>query len=435
MNFREWFLEAHTMEPPKVFKQGGHLHRNNVFYLDNKGQIQSGYPGDHVPYVERVYGELRLHYLSPQSKLFRDLAQALVKMYGKIILDAEVSMFNFSHPETGRKTYSRTVRYWLSQSKGGYSLKNIPQYLYHGTCTNLWHDNIRNEGLLPRMLNKNGAAGSYGAANMDSLSHKDKIYLSTHPDIAARAASRQAASRHGGNPLILKIDARELDRNKFGNDEDAEKYTKDSIQFMGAVAYAGRIPARLITPFVMGVKTDETSHRADKWVPFKDVGMAEHPLTTKLKGQPQWFSSHDSPYYWALVDAGIVKNVEYTTPSGHRETKIEIRPGITDEEIRAIIKNSPWVQDAEATVKDVNNWGMSGLKSLDRTKRPENLTSEQEKVLDLLLKSGLYREPDGYFELTYFKTEPAIKLARMAYAEKIDYRKLTAIIKSIVEKQ
>ena len=152
---------------------------------------------------------------------------------------------------------------------------------------------------------------------------------------------------------------------KFGNDEDSREV--DSVRQMGTIAYSGRIPASIIQPMVMGIKTNPDSFRFDKWVPYKETEMTEHPLTTKLKGNPSFLSDYDSPYYYALLDAGYIEVTEGKDANGFstgKQTKI-VKP-ITDAIIRQLIKNSPWAPTAAAIMKDVNNFGMSGLKSLNR---------------------------------------------------------------------
>jgi hypothetical protein len=448
MDFKKWLNEV-TADPSynplarKLYKNQGskpHLSGSRVFYVD-RGKIIDGYPSGGTswhPYYELNPNarSIQLHNVDPSGKEFRQVVKYLKKFIPKID-DFEVSLMNLSHPENAtRGKYYHNVSYWLGQKDTSVNpQQKLPEFLYHGTSTELWYSGIKSKGLMPRNTNPSGATGSYGASG--ALSHGDKVYLSVHPDLSTRGAAKQASSAHGGQPLIVKIRTDGLDLNKITGDEDMDKEYQSTVkqakemgqrvpsfasvsqQRMGAVAYAGRIPASLIQPFLMGKR--QINGIVDKWEPFQDIGQDEHALTKKLK-QGGWFSSYDSPYFYALVDEGILKPTE----KDRLHYEVADPSSITDELVRALIKKSPWVVDANTISKELNDYGKN-IKNLHYypTKVEE---PKLQKIIDMLVDSHIYliqkNTPPYRDYLSYYSwdaTPKAIKLAKDLHKNKMSY--------------
>lgn len=358
---------------------------------------------------------------------------------------------NLSHPEhSTRGKYYHKVSYWIGQKDTSVNPRQkLPEFLYHGTSTELWYSGIKSKGLMPRNTNPSGVTGSYGASG--ALSHGDKVYLSVHPDMAARGAARQASSAHGGQPLIVKINTQGLDLDKITGDEDMDREYQSTVaqakekgqrvpsfasvsqRRMGSVAYIGRIPASLIQPFLLGKR--EPNGMIAKWEPFQDVEQEEHALTKKLKSGGWSFSSYDSPYFYALVDEGILKPTE----QDRLHYVVADPSSITDKQIRDLIKRSSWVMDAHAASKDLNDYGRK-LKNLNYY--PTKVDEPQlQKIIDLLVGSRIYHVQKNspphrdYLSYDSWDTIPkAIKLGKDLSKNKLSYNDLLNAIDEIGEK-
>jgi hypothetical protein len=459
MDFKKWLNEV-TADPSynplarKVYRNQGskpYLSNSKVFHVDG-GKIVDGYPPSGTSfhaYYELYPRSIQLHNVDPSSKEFKQVVKYLRKFIPKID-DFDVSLMSLSHPETGnRKKYYHKVSYWIGQKNTDINPRQpLPEFLYHGTSTELWYSGIKKRGLMPRNMNASSAAGSYGASG--ALSHGDKVYLSVHPDMAARSAARQASSAHGGQPLILKISTKGLDVDKFTGDEDMDREYQSTVKLakekglrvpsfarvsqsrMGSVAYIGRIPASLIQPFLIAKK--EQSGMIAKWDQFSDVEQDEHALTKKLK-QGGWFSSYDSPYFYALVDEGILKSTE----EDRHHFEVADPSSITDKQVRDLIKRSPWVMDAHAIAKDLGDWGRQ-LKNLHYSPTKVEEPNLQ-KIIDLLVNAGIYHiqknTPPYRDYLSYDSwgtTEKAIKLGKELYKNKLSYHDLLSAIDEINKK-
>lgn len=460
MDFKKWLNEV-TADPSynplarKIWRNPGtktYLSGSRIFYVD-RGKIVDGYPGGSSwhPYYELNPNArtIQLHNVDPSGKEFKQVIKYLRKHISDID-NFDVHLMNLSHPEhSTRGKYYRKVRYWIGQKDTSVNpQQKLPEFLYHGTSTELWYSGIKSKGLMPRNTNPSGVTGSYGASG--ALSHGDKVYLSVHPDMSTRGAAKQASSHHGGQPLILKISTKGLDLNKITGDEDMDKeyqattkqakergervpsFASVSQQRMGAIAYTGRIPATLIEPFLLGKR--EPNGLVAKWEPFQDIGQEEHALTKKLK-QGGWFSSYDSPYFYALVDEGIVKPTE----KDRHHYEVADPTSITDKQVRDLIKRSPWVMDAHAITKELNNYGQNikGLYYYPTKVEEPNL----QKIIDLLVASGIYHiqknAPPYRDYLSYDSwdgTPKAIKLAKDLFKNKLSYSDVLKAIDEIDKK-
>ena len=326
---------------------------------------------------------------------------------------------------TGNNQYNRTVGYWMKQKPVDINNK-IPTTLYHGTCTNLL-PTIEKKGLLPRSLT--GSTGSYGAQNVDSLSQHDLVYVSVHPDAATRTAAVQAARKHGGRPLILKIDSSQLFPERFVPDEDARhaKTAQDSVRTMSIMAYRGKIPAAIIQPFLLGKEETQNNRILINWFSYSPVPPEDHPWTTKLRNGEVPYSG--DPEHYIFKHAGIIGDEEYQTDYG-RQTRTVKKRDADNDEILDLLKNGGWAHNVNAIRKDLDNGyrgTLYGLKGLN----PPALPSSLQQTLDMLLRSGLAkRERDNSIYLTTWNAEKEIvALARLM--GRMDFRQFLQNVREI----
>ena len=392
-----------------------------VVQLDKDDWSQS------IPHVEiSPRGKtIKLQKLSPQSPDFRKIINALRSKYHDIDTWEVEVFFAAMHQQSGRSNWNRDVAYWLRQNT--VNLNNrLPQYFYHGTSTNQWYMGIKQKGLLPRSLS--GSSGSYGAQNIDSLSQSDLVYLSTHPDAAAREAARQAARKHGGRPLILRISSSGLFPEKFRPDEDAANRLRNasstmtaqgSVRMASIVGYTGRIGASVIQPFLIGKDNQLTSNNTIycKWEPFHDVPIGEHPLTQKLKDKQTPYVG-DAEYY-ALKDAGVIGQEQEKTASGWPTTRVVIKKDVDDNEVRTILKNAGWAQTVKAILKDLDDGYRGVLYRFKDRRVPDEISPEDELLVKPLLASKMVTKekwkdnPERYYLSSYDYEDKAIELAKL----------------------
>lgn len=444
MQFKNWYVlnEVRVADPVEFKKRL--LGKDEIpFYVDANGQISFGYDKSDTPAQGKFnlvhrgkYRRLNADNVQPTSKKFKDVIAAL-RPFVPDIDDYDVEVMVTGGSFVGRPNrYNRKVRYYLSQADTDFVGKRMPDFLYHGTCTELWYEGIKTQGLLPRKLNAIGGGGSYGNS-VGSISHDDKIYLSVHPDMACRSAATQAASKHGGQPLIVKVSTKGLYPEKFVQDEDFDWNLKKVAAFrnahsmrpqspaqasqlgMGAVAYVGRIPPSNITPFST---KEDTSVPGGKWFPFNDVARSDHPLTVKFNGRG--IDAYDSPYYYALLDSGL------GTPEDDEKTVKG--NGVPDAKVREVIRKSPWVVDAAAISKDVNDFGMSGVKSLADVKL-EKVSPGLKWATDILIKSRLYYDEKGYMSRidSWRPARKIIALSKLLHGARKSYQDLLAAVGQI----
>jgi hypothetical protein len=429
------------------------------FYVLCDGILTEHKPSEHFWKISRI--ELRpfnytllVHYLDPTSIVFSDVIEYFSKFYPNIY-EWDVEIFCKACHQLPAKygQYSRTVKYWMEQPRSDLGLNKLPKYLYHGTASELWYEGINIGGLKPRILGHTGAFGSYGAGG--ALSLEDRIYLSVHPDAAAREASYQAAQAHGGFPTILKIDTNYLDLNLFEPDEDADvdglakiyqslgcsipSLTTLSLRVMGTCAYRGSIPSEAIEPYIR-CTSKRQSDRSLRWIRWDNPPRTLHPISESLL-EP-WFNPA-LPVRLALYNAGIID----------MDGKLLI-DDVTDKKIRNILRNANWASLAACLIKELSGPGLKGIKELSYL--PANVAEPDiQLVINLLIKYGIYsadrdvykrynEELDEIFEVEKIyisytswwssRTDQVIALAKELVRHNISYEELFDIISRYKEK-
>ena len=418
MDFKNW-LEA-LFDPNitklKKFTSGdykGLLHQYALSIDDNGNVINHDF-NSKKPYVEIKPNkkEIDLQGLSPQSTQFHRIINAIKSKYPDIENWKVNHYFMAAHMSSASNRY-RTVGFWLSKPEIRLANK-MPQFFYHGTSTNLWYEGIKQRGLLPKKLT--GSAGSYGSQNIQALSHDDLVYLATDPDAATREAAKQAAKKHGGLPLIIRINTTGLDPNKLAPDEDTNQQSAQaSIDIASTLAYQGKIPPTNLEPFLIGEKKETKNSITYDWVKFHDVPVQEHPLTQRLKNNQVPYSNE--PEYFALLDAGIIQTTKKDNSAFPSYHDVVVNPqNINDQQIKQIIKNSGWTQNVKLILKDMEK-GYSGFLYQIKDKIiPKNLT--QNKLVKMIIDSQLVsiRDYQDKYLLSlndYKPTLSAIQLAKM----------------------
>lgn len=348
MNFSEWLRLDEAKIDPKLLRvrrirgddgKRNYLWRKMALMVDGSGNVVR-WDGEKESYMDfdPVNREIDLFYLSPQSKQFRSMIKALRPYFSNLGSFKVSHQFMAMHMVSGRPdTRYRTVDYWMSRPE--FKLANkLPKYFYHGTSTNLWYDGIKGKGLVPRDII--GSSGSYGAMSATALSREGLVYLSADPDFATREAASQAARRHGGLPLIIRVSTEGLDAAKFMPDEDTRMRTaQESLDIASTLAYKGRIPASNLEPFLMLRK------RGEKWVPFEDVEVSEHPLTDLIRSKHM--PHYGSYEHHVLYDAGIIGKLKTPDAWGSRESIEFLRTDVTDKEVRDLLKKNKWAVNVE----------------------------------------------------------------------------------------
>lgn len=441
MKFRDWLenLTEAKLDPTAlkrdvyrdIYGSTKKTYPQNSFSLtlDNNGNVVRYDYNSNKPHltINPKVKSIDLQKLSPQSSEFHKIIKALKSKY-QDINDWEINhYFMAGHLQPGNHYDKRKVGYYLKEPSIVLNNK-LPKYLYHGTSTNLWYDGISQKGLSPRKAT--GSSGTYGSQNVSSLSQDDLVYLSGHPDFATREAGKQASQKHGGLPLILRIDGKYLDPNKLQPDEDTRSNNpQGSFNISSTLAYKGNISVSGINTFLIGKKNIENNRIKYKWEPFNGVEISEHPLTALIKsGQTPY---KDDPNYYALKDAGIIDQEKVYNDDGHSYTKDVIKkPDVSDQEIKAIIKNSSWTQNVRLIIKDINDAYSGTLYSIKSIPNSTSFTPQQEKIINMLLDSGLVFNSGGYFDVHSWNPENgAIKLAKLM--GRMNFQELTTHIKNI----
>lgn len=386
INFKNW-LQNEAKFDPKITS-----HKTGIaLTLDAEGNV--------IPYdysmnkshmvIHPNAKNIDLQKLSPQSTEFRRIIKAIESKYSDIENWTVNHYFMAGHMQAAGQR-ARTVGYWLSRPEMRLSNK-MPKYFYHGTSTNLWYEGIKQKGLVPRSFT--GSTGSYGSQNISALSQGDLVYLSADPDAATREAAKQAAKKHGGKPLILRIDTNGLDINKLKPDEDTKAVTpQGSLDISSTLAYRGRIPAGNIEPFLLGTPKQKGNRLYDDWEKFYDVPIEEHPLTTKLKKGEAPYSN--DPEYYAFKDAGLIDRIRKYSDSGHSyENDVVKNPeNITDQQVKSILKNAGWTQNVKMILNDLSSGYRGILYQLKDRMIPKELLKD--KIIQMLLQSGLVNAAD-----------------------------------------
>lgn len=406
-NFKEWMnLQQEAKADPSKFSN-----KSQSLKLDDTGNIVGLTDEDYIKRINYFEinpkaGILTLQKMSPQAPQFRKIVNALKKKYQDI--DRwEVQIYGQAgHMMNGKPDQrNRTVGFWLGQTSVDINNK-LPKHFYHGTCTNLWYDGIKKNGLLPRKVS--GSSGSYGSQNVDSLSRDSMVYLSTHPDAAAREAAVQSSKKHGGKPLILRVDSSGLFQNRFHPDEDTRKDTgQQSIESMSVAAYEGRIPASILEPFLLGYKPEKSKYANSwEWKKFMDVPVEEHPLSKRLRDNDLPYSG--DPEYYALKDAGVLDREETYDDRGFRNSRDIKKRDVSDSELKTILKNSPWTQNVRLIMRDLDSGYRGTLFQLKGLKIPSNLTPREQSMINLLQSSKILSIGNGYYDIDSWNPESKV---------------------------
>ena len=124
----------------------------------------------------------------------------------------------------------------------------VVTHWYHGTSSEAWKA-IQQEGLLPR--SQTGAEATYAGLSAPEGDPR-YTYLAADPGNDVRFAAREAAKKHGGEPVILEISVDGVVLDDLEPDEDAGVDSwEESLAYMGTVRYGGPIPASAISLHLM----------------------------------------------------------------------------------------------------------------------------------------------------------------------------------------
>jgi hypothetical protein len=420
MNFKDFLevkLDPNIVKINKQFPYGSdkpYIQKSFNIEIDNQGNITSDISNDSYYTISPQAKTIILQKTSPFIENFHKIIKALKKQFPDIET-WKVEVYGQSgNMQTGRNKMNRNVAYYLKHKP--INIKNyLPEFLYHGTCTNLYLSNIKKEGLKSRGSSSN--LGSYGAKNIGAISRSNLVYLSVHPDAAARSASIQAAQRHGGKPLILKITTKNLFPEKFTFDEDAigSNDAQDSINKMSTLAYKGRIPSSSIEPILVGIPTKNVY--SPKWERYREMEMEDHPWTKMLNsGQKPWYGEAE---YWIFKDAGIIDNEK-------------ILKNVTNDEVVNAIKKGGWAIILMKLQNDLNHRGI--LYNIQNCKVSKDISKEESDVLSQLIDSELfYIDSEGWIRLvsSYYREDKTIKLAKIIYNKKEDIEHFLNVCKEI----
>lgn len=136
----------------------------------------------------------------------------------------------------------------------------------HGTSS-VVVPSIMAEGLRPR--SETGVEPAYGHASSARPSVPDRIYLTTQLTMA-KAAARNAASVHGGDPVILEVTG--LNQAYALPDEDSGTQTaEESLAKLGSIAYSRTIPPSKIRAVNGKVSAADGWHGSHKAFDIFDI--------------------------------------------------------------------------------------------------------------------------------------------------------------------
>jgi hypothetical protein len=124
----------------------------------------------------------------------------------------------------------------------------MPKHLYHGTSTELL-PRIMKEGLKPRTTTSIKPTYQGGAKE----GRPERVYLAAFTSLqATHFAAREAARKHGGDPVVLRVKTRGLRFASFKADEDSKVDDYDwvrSLYSIGTVAYEGSVPPKALSVY------------------------------------------------------------------------------------------------------------------------------------------------------------------------------------------
>ena len=374
MNFKQWLLTEAFIDKEAFIKE---INSTEYSYLhlqlspNGKILITSPYIETDVIKIGKKNKSIEAKgSLQPLSKNFANVINTIKKIYPEIsnYVISSTGVAGFRNPSLE----NRTVQYWLDQQRTD-PKANLPEYFYHGTCTNLYNMFIKEQGLVPRQIS--GSSGSYGASAR-ALSRGMFNYLTIHPDYATREAATQAAKNHGGIPLILKIDSSAIDPTRLFPDEDARAETwEESMHKIGTIAYKGIIQNSSIIPYEISKDIN-----ALKWLPYEETPTMDHPTYEKLIRTKE-HTNKDSIFF-ALYDTEII------------DRKGNLLKPITSEEFNEIIKNAKWATNAWLIYESMRDG------ALGHTRNPvisrSNFDKEAQQIILDLYNNGIL---DDYLEI------------------------------------
>ena len=376
MKFKQWLLTEAIIDKEEFIKE---INSTEHYYLslqlspNGKILIASPHIETDVIRIDKKHKSIEAKgSLQPLSKNFANVINTIKKIYPEIsnYVISSTGVAGFRNPSLE----NRTVQYWLDQQRTD-PKANLPEYFYHGTCTNLYNMFIKEQGLVPRQIS--GSSGSYGAS-VKALSRGMFNYLTIHPDYATREAALQAAKNHGGLPLILKINSHAIDPTRLFPDEDARTETweevetwEESMQKIGTVAYKGIIQNSSIIPYEISKDNNRL-----KWSPYEETPTMNHPAYEKLIRTKE--HTNKNPIFFALYEKEII------------DKKGNLLKPITSEEFNEIIKDAKWATNAWLIYESMSD-GM-----LDKTRNSiisrSNFDKEAQKIILDLYNHGILND-------------------------------------------
>ena len=369
MNFKKWLLNNYLFQELRISDEILKLIDNSYLDVDKNGNIVEYNPRSGVYFnINKENKSLDISRISPLSKKFHKFIKT-IKKYIHDILDFEVNVyFQAAHMQSDDVNFNkRKVKYWMELDPVDINDK-MPEFLYHGTSSNLYNLYIKKYGLKSR--GASGVGGSYGSQNIDSLSKDDLIYLSVHPDAAAREASNQASKIHGGYPLILQIRTSNLDQQRLHPDEDTKSTNpKKSIEIASVLAYQGLIPSDAIIPH--SIKKDK------KWQHYEQLETTENPLLKRIQEEKHLSLYQGDYYYYILLDAGIID-----------ENGNVVNKNITNDQlVKFIKKGGVWADNARSIYKSFSDGFIYNVNYQYVHKK--HLTTELKTILNEFIKLGI----------------------------------------------
>lgn len=393
MNFKQWLLTEAIIDKEEFIKE---INSTEHYYLslqlspNGKILIASPHIETDVIRIDKKHKSIEAKgSLQPLSKNFANVINTIKKIYPEIsnYVISSTGVAGFRNPSLE----NRTVQYWLDQQRTD-PKANLPEYFYHGTCTNLYNMFIKEQGLVPRQIS--GSSGSYGAS-VKALSRGMFNYLTIHPDYATREAALQAARNHGGLPLILKINSHAIDPTRLFPDEDARTETweevetwEESMKKIGTVAYKGIIQNSSIIPYEISKNNNRF-----KWSPYEETPIMDHPAYENLTITKE-HRNKDSIFF-ALYDKKII------------DIKGNLLESITSEEFNKIIKNAKWATNAWLIHESMKNGSLRHTYNNVISKSNFNEKS-QEIVLDLY-NNGILNDYLGMKSIYTWEYDEAIQ--------------------------
>ncbi len=373
MNFKNWLLNEAIIDKKKFIEE---INSTEYPYMylqlspDGKISMPDTLVNNGITIEKKHKSITATGSLQPLSKNFKNTISAIAKIYPEILDYVVSSTGIMGFRSTGDK--KRSVKYWLEQERLE-PTAHLPKYFYHGTSTNVYNLYIKKQGLLPRKLS--GSGGSFGATAR-AISRDEFNYLTMHPDYATREAARQAANKHGGLALVIRIDSSAIDPNRLYPDEDSGATTwEESLKKIGTVAYKGIIPYSNIEPYEIS-----KDKYGIEWSPYEETQTVDHPAYKELIRLKE--HRHHDPIFFALYDAGII------------DYKGKLISDLTNEEFYKIINGAKWATNAWLMHESISEGILSHLRN--RVMSRKAFDKEVQKIITDLYQNKIL---NNYLEL------------------------------------